>query len=119
MGTRARRRLVWRTREAEHFGASGWQGATLQGACPVATAAQRAALAGSLDAARADELRRARVLVYDGARATVDAHAAHPHQGCVGLNGSYADCRHYCQPGPIDAWNAQLISTLASQRAVQ
>ena len=106
-------RVVWRTREADHFGPRGYTG-PIQGACLVATAEQRAAPEGSLEPSRREALRRAGVLVYDGAEATIGAHGAHPHRGCVGGNGSYADCRHFCQPGPIDAWNVQLVSALSA-----
>ena len=58
-----------------------------------------------------DALTRANVASFNGAAATVDAHTAHPLR-CG--DSPFYDCRHFCQPGPLDQWNAQLIRLLLS-----
>ena len=58
-----------------------------------------------------DALTRANVASFNGAAATVDAHTAHPLR-CAAQ--PFYDCRHFCQPGPVDEWNAQLIRLLLS-----
>ena len=56
------------------------------------------------------------VEVLNGGAATCGAHAAHPMVcgGGAGGNASFWDCRHFCQPGPVDLWNEQLLDAIAS-----
>jgi hypothetical protein len=104
-------RVVWRTQEASHYGERGWQGVRETRGCHPLSTAQRERLLSPLAAADFDALRRANVASFNGAAATVDAHTAHPLR--CGPPPFY-DCRHFCQPGPVDAWNAQLIRLLLS-----
>jgi len=104
-------RVVWRTQEASHYGERGWQGVSETRGCHPLSTAQRERLLSPLAAADFDALRRANVASFNGAAATVDAHTAHPLR--CGTSPFY-DCRHFCQPGPVDEWNAQLIRLLLS-----
>ena len=104
-------RVVWRTQEASHYGERGWQGVSETRGCHPLSTAQRERLLSPLAAAEFDALRRANVASFNGAAATVNAHTAHPLR--CGTSPFY-DCRHFCQPGPVDEWNAQLIRLLLS-----
>ena len=104
-------RVVWRTQEASHYGERGWQGVSETRGCYPLSTAQRERLLSPLAAADFDALTRADVASFNGAAATVDAHTAHPLR-CG--DSPFYDCRHFCQPGPLDQWNAQLIRLLLS-----
>ena len=73
------------------------------------TKAQRANLTKAWNGAAYAQLRDAGVRLLDGGAATWAAHAAHPG-GCG--DPSIWDCRHFCQPGPVDRWNTQLLDVL-------
>lgn len=104
-------RIVWRTQEANHYGERGWQGVSETSGCYALSTAQRGRLLTPLAAEDFYALTRAGVASFNGGAATVDAHTAHPLR--CGLSPFY-DCRHFCQPGPVDEWNAQLIRLLLS-----
>lgn len=102
--------VAWRTREAEHYGEHGWNGTLEHRQCSALTASQRARLARPLERSTFAAAERAGVWLLDGGAATADAYEAHPSV-CTDAGG-YIDCRHFCQPGPVDLWNAALVDAL-------
>jgi len=106
-----RARVVWRSREADHYGDSGWNGTLEMQGCRAASAAQRSSLAAPFWRAQYAPLERAGVLVLDSRSATEAAHEAHP-LFCDGSSTpvvGFWDCRHFCQPGPMEQLNVQLV----------
>lgn len=104
--------IVWRTREADHYGPAGWTGRTLR-TCSKATSEEHEpplphmARLGGHNSTFAP-LVQAGVKLLDGGADTRDAYTAHPAV-CIANKSEYTDCRHYCQPGPIDSWNSRLV----------
>lgn len=80
-------------------------------ACHALTPQQRTALETSraLGPSTLAAVRAASIGLLDGGRSTMDAHAAHPTRCTGDPNGSWVDCRHFCQPGPVEDWNHQLL----------
>ena len=104
--------VIWRTRGASHYGPRGFQGFERRG-CHALTAAERAELENSLGAAEHHELRETGVRLLDGNVGTLDAQLAHPLSCAGGDKGNYYDCRHFCQPGPVEWWNRALLDLVA------
>eukprot|EP00966_Prymnesium_polylepis_P122439 2830215-Prymnesium_polylepis.1 len=101
-------------RDSDHYGPMGFRSKTRK-ACQPLGDDQRAALLGSVRGLDRTALRRAGIGLLDGNIGTLDAHEAHPVV-CVAptvyREGAFYDCRHFCQPGPIDLWNARLLEEL-------
>ena len=110
-------KVVWRTREADHYGEAGWNGTLEKRSCHAASAAQLKRLAEPFDAGRYAPLKDAGALTLDSRVATEDAERAHPLR-CGGTppDGLW-DCRHFCQPGPVDLWNGQLVDIFSLRLA--
>ena len=114
--------LIWRTREADHYGLHGWTGALERRQCKSLSASQRAALSlsNALGASRLDAVHAASIWLLDGARSTAGAHTAHPpHCLDASPNESWVDCRHFCQPGPVEDWNHQLVAAMEAKHGLE
>ncbi len=113
-GDRLTARVVWRTREADHYGPSGWTGTRERRGCSPLTAEQRAALRRPLSELELSAASGSGVWLLDGGVATADAYRAHPAH-CGGAGGGWVDCRHFCQPGIFEHWNRQLVELMISK----
>ena len=86
-------RVVWRSREADHYGERGWNGTLETRSCAAMAPAQLAQLEEPFRLEQHAPLRRAGVSILDSREATEAAHLAHPLQ-CGGEPPSgYWDCR--------------------------
>lgn len=107
--------FVWRTREVSHYGQDGAFAGLERHGCQPVTAARREALSlrSALGVELQAALQAAGIGLIDGAASTADAHRAHQLVcGEDGDKGTYYDCRHFCTPGPVQAWNMALVDGL-------